>query len=132
MSKPVLDSIFNKELFSARRNRKSFAQFIGLQFGLNILGIILMITVGNAIGSAAGIFVLALWALFGVLQFITFCVVGQRIRDVGYSGTWAIAIALGLGVPFVNFFAAVAFIILFFLPGETEVDNKYGPSLIKA
>lgn len=131
MSKPVFESIFNKELFSARRNRQSFLGYFATQFALNILGIFLFITVGNMDGSWVGAFVLLLWAFFGVVSFVTFCVIGQRIRDIGYSGVWALGLAIMLAIPLLNIIAAGLLIAAFIVPGDTDKANKFGPSCIQ-
>jgi uncharacterized membrane protein YhaH (DUF805 family) len=130
MSKPVFESIFNGELFSARRNRKSFLGFIAAQLALNILGIVLFITVGNIDASWVGMFVLLLWAFFGVVQFVTFCVIGQRIRDIGYSGVWALGLLIILAIPLLNIIGAGLLIATAIVPGDTDKTNKFGASCI--
>lgn len=130
MSKPVFDSIFNKELFSARRNRKSFLLFIAAQFGLNILAIAAIIGLNNVSDSAMGPLALLVMALIGVVQFITFCVIGQRIRDIGYSGAWVIALVILLAIPLLNIVGAGLLLATAIVPGDTAVENKFGPSTI--
>lgn len=130
MSKPVFESVFNKELFSARRNRKSFLAFIGAQLAANILGIVLLLTVGNSGADWVGAFGLVLYVLFGVIQFITLCVIGQRIRDIGYSGAWVIGLAVMLAIPLVNIIGAALLVATAIVPGDTDKANKFGASCI--
>jgi uncharacterized membrane protein YhaH (DUF805 family) len=130
MSKPIFESLFNGELFSARRNRKSYLGYMAAQFGLNILGIVLMLTVGNALGDSAAYFVIALWAVFAAIQFVTWCVIGQRIRDIGYSGVWALGLLVLLAIPLLNIVGAALLIATAIVPGDTAVTNKFGASQI--
>lgn len=130
MSKPVFESIFNKELFSARRNRKSFLLYIAAQFGVNILAILAIMALNGASDSVQGPAALAVMAFIGVVQFITFCVIGQRIRDIGYSGAWVIAVVILLAIPLINIVGAGLLIATAIVPGDTEVENKFGPSCI--
>lgn len=131
MSKPVFDSLFNKELFSARRNRKSYLQYIAAQFAINILAIIAIISLNGVSESAMGPLALLVMALIGVVQFITFCVIGQRIRDIGYSGAWVIALIVIMAIPLLNIVGAGLLIATAIVPGDTAVANKFGASCIE-
>lgn len=129
MSKPVLDSIFNKELFSARRNRKSFILYLVAQFAVQLAGIVLIMSSGSLGGF--GTFLTALVMAGGVaIIIVNLAVMGQRIRDIGYPGAWAIVIGVTLLVPLLNILSVAAIIALMIVPGDTAVENKFGPSCI--
>jgi uncharacterized membrane protein YhaH (DUF805 family) len=129
MSKPVLDSIFNKELFSARRNRKSFILYLIAQFAVQLAGIVLIMSSGSLGGF--GTFLTALVMAGGVaIIIVNLAVMGQRIRDIGYPGAWAIVIGVTLLVPLLNILSVASIIALMIVPGDTAVENKFGPSCI--
>jgi len=129
MSKPVLSSIFNKELFSARRNRKSFILYFLAQFAVQIAGIVLIMS-SSSLGGFGTFLTMLVMAGGVAIIIVNLAVMGQRIRDIGYAGYWAIVIGVTLFVPLLNILSAAAIIALMIVPGDTAVENKFGPALI--
>ena len=65
-----------------------------------------------------------LWALGTVIPGIA--VVIRRLHDRDMSGWWYLGIIVASAIPFVNFIASIAFLVLMVLPG-TKGPNRFGP-----
>ncbi len=51
----------------------------------------------------------------------------RRLHDVGLSGWWFLGYYVANFIPFLNFVAYIAFIVVLFLDSKPE-PNKWGPS----
>ena len=65
-----------------------------------------------------------LWALGTLIPGIA--VVIRRLHDRDMSGWWYLGIIVAGAIPFVNFIASIAFLVLMVLPG-TKGPNRFGP-----
>jgi uncharacterized membrane protein YhaH (DUF805 family) len=123
-SKPVFEDLFK---FKGRRNRWSYILVQLSAFAVMLAGIML------AVGSIALFddsvpfigYLLALVFSAGAVAAIAAAWItsAQRVRDIGHSGVWCL---LQL-IPYVGWIFALGILIM---PGDTDEENKYGPSCI--
>ncbi len=70
---------------------------------------------------------LGLYGLYALAAFIpSIAVTIRRLHDRDMSGWWYLGVIVASFIPFVNFIAAIAFIVLMVLPG-TQGANRFGP-----
>ena len=127
MSKPVFDDLFK---FEGRRNRQSYLLIQLSTWVATAVGIFVAIFgaatldqggFGVVIGAILGLAGIVLGAGAIASAWITSA---QRCRDIGWPG-W---VCLAQLIPYVGF---VAGLVIWIAPGDTLVENKYGPSCIK-
>jgi len=124
MSKPVFQDIFK---WSGRRNRQSYiliqlASWLAIGL-IAFIGIGLIAIVGDHALIQGAIFVAMVVGLIATI-WAAWATSAQRIRDIGHSGVWVLLQLL----PYVGFVVALGIMIM---PGDTLVDNRYGPTLLK-
>jgi uncharacterized membrane protein YhaH (DUF805 family) len=77
---------------------------------------------GSMFGGVGLLFVL--WWLATLLPNIAVCI--RRLHDRDMSGWWYLGVIIASMIPFVGFIAAIAFLVIMFLPG-TPGPNRFGP-----
>lgn len=124
MSKPVFVDIFK---WSGRRNRQSYllvqlASWVSIAL-IALVGIGLIAVLGDDGILGGAVFVLMIGGLIGSV-WAAWATSAQRVRDIGHSGVWCL---LQL-IPYIGFIVVLGILIM---PGDTLVDNRYGPTLLK-
>jgi uncharacterized membrane protein YhaH (DUF805 family) len=135
IGKPVWQDLFNKNLFSARRNRLSYLIYLIVQMA--IIGALYLVALNlaptgsgwyQAMSGNAGI-----WVIEAVIaiHFFGFAVMAQRFRDIGISGSWVLLAMIFSVMPLLG--GAVSLLVSLIAltqEGETHIENKYGPSCL--
>jgi uncharacterized membrane protein YhaH (DUF805 family) len=135
IGKPVWQDLFNKNLFTARRNRLSYLLYLVVQF--IVIGILYLIAMNlapagsswqRAMAGDAGIYVIE---AIVVIHFFGFAVMAQRFRDIGISGSWVLVVMIFSVMPMLGgAVSLLASIISLTQEGDTNKENKYGVSCL--
>ena len=135
IGKPVWQDLFNKNLFSARRNRLSYLIYLLIQYA--IIGVLYLVVLNlapagssllRAMSGDAGIYVIE--AIIAI-HFFGFAVLAQRFRDIGISGSWVLLVMIFTVLPLLG--GAVSLlvsIIALTQEGDTHKENGYGASCL--
>jgi len=133
LGKPVWQDLFNKNLFTARRNRASYLIYLIIQMAL--VGVLYIAalnfaplgsTLQRALAGDAGIYIIE---AIVVIHFFGFAVMAQRFRDIGISGSWVLLVMIFSIMPLLG--GAVSLLVSLIAltqEGDTQKENKYGPS----
>lgn len=121
MTVPATEGWFS---VSIRRNRRSFF-LASIWLWLILAGVVAFIYFTEPTRS---------WAVFMLLAFFvpaaicSWCLTGQRLRDMGLTGWLALLwIPVNVADPFVGGAASLAFIIVLICVPGTKGPNRYGP-----
>jgi uncharacterized membrane protein YhaH (DUF805 family) len=128
--------------FSGRSRRKEYWSFVLLTVLVYIVLGGLMLAGGFSMGSLASmgqpgaeaphpgaLFYIGagLLGLYGLAVFIpNLAVIIRRLHDRDMSGWWLLGYVVASIIPFLNIIAAIAMLVIMFLPG-TVGPNRFGP-----
>lgn len=125
--------------FSGRSRRMEFWSFALLNVIVSVALMVLLLAGGLPLATLehpeAGLpamgamfwIVLVLVVLWSLGTFIpSIAVTVRRLHDRDMSGWWYLGFLVASMIPFVNFIAGIAFLVLMFLPG-TPGPNRFGP-----